>query len=630
MLDWALIGMQNGEVMAYDLDREKKAPFKLPNFLQEQNARAKYGLHPIVDMQLHPRDIGQLLIGYAEGAVIYSFKQNKPLKTFVYEVPPGAPGGGYADPASTNTVRKPKLTHAMWHPTGTFIATAHDDGSLVFWDPKDGRVLMARTLEDTKVNMPGAPADPVLREPYFKIAWCCKENPDDTGVLVAGGQQGLAPTKGLTFLDLGITPVYATSSWQILSDQFQGKRQHIMPTPPAAEVIDFCLVPRKSPHFAGAQDPIAVIALLNSGELITLSFPTGHPISPTNQLPPSLAFVHPFVSSISVAAVDRTRWLGMTETRQQGPPILNGGAEAAKPLKRYETRNIVQTAHNDGTVRIFDAGQGDELENSSQLQVDVARALGRWENVDISAVSMAGVTGELAVGTKQGEVVIYRWGTNKLFGRESPSAVESRPGGLTNISERAEPSLKNGLQPHILYDMAQGPISALKISDVGFIAVGSENGVISIIDLRGPAVMFSASMSDFLKQEKRSSFLKSSKKDTATSTADWPTVIEFGVMTLDGDDYSSILCFVGTNQGRCATFKILPQGAGFTAKFAGATHLDGKVISINPMTVDTGASAHATQPAVAGLRNGEQVHGVVCVGKIRAPLFLSHSGVQVL
>ncbi|KAI1019531.1 hypothetical protein LB505_000380 [Fusarium chuoi] len=36
------------------------------------------------------------------------------------------------------------------------------------------------------------------------------------------------------------------------------------------------------------------MVLLSSGELITLSFPSGYPISPTNQLHPSVSFVHPF------------------------------------------------------------------------------------------------------------------------------------------------------------------------------------------------------------------------------------------------------------------------------------------------------------------------------------------------
>jgi syntaxin-binding protein 5 len=364
MLDWAFIGLQNGEVIAYDLDREKIAPLRLPNFWRERNPRAR--LLAVVSMQLHPRDIGQLLIGYTEGAVIYSFKQNRPIQYFQYEVPAGAPGGN-ADPQAAQNVRRPKLTQVFWHPTGTFVGTAYDDATIVIWDPKEARIIMARTVIDTHVNSPGkqtnafgsTPGTFALKEPFARIAWCCKENPDDTGIIIAGGVPTTLPQKGMTFLELGPTPVYATSSWPILTSHFEAKRQHFLPTPPGAEIVDFCLVPRVSPHFAGAQDPIAIIALLTSGELITLSFPSGNPISPTNQLPPSVSFVHPFVTSIAVSAVDRTRWLGMTENRQQGPLLLRGGAEGAHHLRRHEARNVVQMAHGDGTIRIWDAGHGD-------------------------------------------------------------------------------------------------------------------------------------------------------------------------------------------------------------------------------------------------------------------------------
>lgn len=540
MLDWALIGTQAGDVFAYDLDREKLAPLRLPNFWKISNPKAR--LVPIVSLQLHPRDIGQLLIGYAEGAVIYSFKQNTPIKFFSYEVPVGAPGG-LGDPMTSNTVRRPHLTQAIWHPTGTFIATAYDDASMVFWDPKDGRIIMARSLTSTHLNESVArePLAFTLKEPFAKLAWVCKENnPDDTGLLLAGGAPTTSSDKGLTFLDLGVTPVYATSTWPILTDHFEAKKQHVLPTPPGAEVVDFCLIPRTSPHFAGAQDPIAVIALLSSGELVTLSFPSGYPISPTNQLHPSISFVHPFVNSIALASIDRGRWLGMTENRQQGAPILQGGVESIKPLRRYEARNVIQMAHGDGTIRIFDAGHADELENSNMLQVDVARALDRFEDVNISSLNMASQTGELVVGTSSGEVVIYRWGGNKAFGHEQ-QAIETRAGGITDISSRSEPSLKEGLQPFVLYDMAQGPVSVVKMSDVGFVGVGSEAGVFSILDLRGPAVIFTSSMAEFVKTDKRSSFLKKSSGQPSPKP-EWPIVIEFGVMTLEGDTYSSIAC----------------------------------------------------------------------------------------
>lgn len=617
MLDWAFIGLQNGEVIAYDLDREKVAPLRLPNFWRDRNPRSR--MLQVVSMQLHPRDIGQLLIGYAEGAVIYSFKENAPLRYFEYEVPAGAPGGD-SEPLSSQKARKPRLTQVFWHPTGTFIGTAYDDASMVIWDPKDGRIVMARTLTDANVDKPGTksqsfgntPGTFAVKEPFAKIAWCCKGNPDDTGILVAGGVPTTLPEKGMTFIDLGPTPVYQTSTWASLSDHFNVKKQNRLPTPGGAEIVDFCLVPRASPHFAGAQDPVAIIALLSSGELVTLSFPTGHPISPTNQLHPSVSFVHPFVTLISASLIDRGRWLGMTEKRQQGPDLLRGGVEGSRHIRRSEARNIVQTVHGDGTVRLWDAGHGDEIENSAMLQVDVARALDRFDDVNITTVSL-GSTGELAAGTSAGEVVVYRWGSNKAYGREAPQPIRVNRGGITDISPRSEPTLKEGLQPFVLYDMAQGPISAVKVSAVGFIGIGSESGTFSIIDLRGPAVIFNASISEFTKAEKHSGFRK---RSSVQSAPDQVVVIEFGVMTIEGDSYSSIGCFVGTNLGKVLTFKILPQQNGtYTAQFGGSTAFADKIISITPIVASTGQLALATGESVGALRNGQQTSGTLVVGK---------------
>ncbi len=529
----------SGDIIAYDLDREALAPFRIPNLWKERNPKAR--ILPVVTMALHPRDIGTILIGYSEGAVIFSFKQNKPTKYFQYELPPGAPGGD-SDPTSVNSIRRPRLSQATWHPIGTFIMTGHEDSSLVIWDPKDGRVVMARTLHDSNVDRPGAgsgsygaaPGTFSLKEPLFRVAWCSKQNPDDTGILIAGGASTTSPTKGLTFLDLGPTPNYATSSWQILSDHFAGaNRQRILPTPPKAEVVDFCLIPRTSPHYAGSHDPIAVLALLSSGEVVTLSFPSGHPIPPTNQLHVSLSYVHPFVNRIALASIDRTRWLGMTENRTRGPSILTGGAEATHTLKRYESRNIIQTAHADGTVRLWDAGHGDEIENEDVLQVDVARALGRLEDIEVTEMSMSGATGELAVGLSSGEMLVFRWDQNRNFGREIPRTGGDSFGGMTNIKGRADPALKEGLLPFTLLEGQSSPVTALKMSDVGFVGVGFEGGSIAVVDLRGPAVIYSAGLSDMTKPNKRGSLRRSDSHKQGKP--EWPTVMEFGVMTLEGD-----------------------------------------------------------------------------------------------
>ncbi len=625
--------------MAFDLDRERLSSLRIPNLWRsgpsggDPRARLAGGSGAgaptnLVTMQLHPRDAGQLLVGYMAGAVLYSFKQNEALKYFEYVVPPGAPGGNGETP---HLARRPRLTHALWHPTGTFVLTAHDDGSLVFWDPKDGRMLTARTLYATGVEQPTAsPPPPHVLEPYVQIVWCCKKNPEDTALLIAGGLAMDAPEKGLTFLELGPAPVYATSSWQILADHCNskgGKRQSLLATPPGTEVTGFCVAPRESPHHGGASDPIAVFALLNSGEMLTMSFPSGYPISPTNQLHPSLSFVSPFVSTFAMATMARERWLGLTETRHLGEPLLRGGAEAARPRRRYERRNILQTAHADGTVRLWDVGHGDDIENAAQLQVDVARALGRDHDVDVSALSLAANTAELAVGTRQGEVVVFSWGANRTMSRGAGAADQAplapNPSGFTDISTRTEDTLQDGLQPWVRYEMMQGPITALRMSNVGFVAAGSANGYLSIVDMRGPALIFHGSMAELTKSaDKRPSLFGgklggSSSSSGSSGPRDWPVVLEFAVLTLDGKTYSSLVCLVGTNAGKVLTFELLPAGASYSAKLAGVTDCKDRIVAICPIVSETGAPASATGAAVAGLRSGQHVNGTLVVATQR-------------
>ena len=445
------------------------------------------------------------------------------------------------DPTHRKVSRFPRLTQSIWHPTGTFVLTGHEDSSIVIWDPKDGRKLIARSLEACHIDKPvhvmeepgPLPGTFAVKEPLFKIAWCSKADPDETGILIAGGQPSTVVAKGLKFIDLGHTPNYATSSWQLLAEHFEKpKSLQTLPTPPNTDVIEFCLIPRTSPHYAGSHDPIAIIALLSSGELITLSFPSGHPINPTNQLHIALTYVHPFVSRIDMSFIDRTRWLGMTEKRSHGPLILTGGAEGTYSVRRFANRNVLHTAHVDGTVRIWDAGHGDEIENENVLQVDVARSVGRSNDVEIAKMSMSGSTGELAVGLRTGEAVMFRWAGNPKFGKDVLHE-SSRGFGLESIKDCADPGLKEGLQPLTLLKRDYGSVTALKMSDIGFVAVGFESGNISIIDLRGPAVIFDAHSRDFAYHHKHGSVRRSNSR--SQTKPEWPTSIEFGVMTLENE-----------------------------------------------------------------------------------------------
>ena len=620
-LDYAVLGMANGDILAYDLDREGLAPFRLPCLWQEQNPRVKH--MPVVNLAFHPRDIGKLLIGYAQGAAVYSFKQNESKILLHYRLPPGAPGGD-ANPANMSIERIPRLTQALWHPTGTFVLTAHEDSSIVIWDPRQGRILSARSLTETHIDQPGsAPAQHIggfsQKMPILRIAWCCKEDPDDTGLLFAGGTSTNEPSKGLTFIELGRTPNYTTASWQVLSDHFDNpKRQRILPTPPGAEITDFCMIPRKSPWFAGAQDPLAILALTSGGELSTMSFPSGFPISPTNQLNLSMTLVHPFVTNMHHTTVDRGRWLGMTETRRSGPKIVVGGAEATHPLKRFEGRNIVLAAHADGTARIWDAGHGDEIENQRVLEADVCRAVGRHSNVSITKLAMSGPSGELAAGLQSGELVIFKWQKNPRPGQEPPPPHPIAPCTLSSVSDQKDPSLVEGFHAFSLLNQQDGPVTAVQVSDVGFVAAGFQGGSIVVIDMRGPATILDTHVTEFAQKE-RSAFRRRSNSVKQSHA----TCIEFSVMTLEGDSYSSILLHVGTSTGTLITLKILPAQVGrYEVQHAGSVALDDSVVSICPISSATGKPAFATQEAVSSLRNGAKIDGVVlAVSKSDARIF---------
>ncbi|KAL4918546.1 lethal giant larvae like, C-terminal-domain-containing protein [Aspergillus aurantiobrunneus] len=614
-IDYAFIGLQNGEIVAYDLDRQNMTPFRIPNLWAQRNPRSR--LCPVLSLAFSPRDIGKILIGYPDGAVTFSFKQNVPQHYFEYEVPPGALGGNSEVPA--REPRKPRLTKALWHPNGIFILTVHEDNSLVFWDTKDGRKLLARSISTPNIDQPGvlpersAASESAVgfKDPITDIAWCVKANGDDSGLLIAGGKLRDERNKNLTFLDLGPSPNYQTSSWAMITTYLEKPRPLAeLAIPPGAEVVSFCVIPRNSPYYGGAHDPIAVLALLSSGELVTLSFPSGHPIPPTNMLPPSLTLVHPFVNKITLTPVDRGSWLGLKERRSHGPKFIQGGAEARKHLKRLESRNVITAAHADGTVRVWDLGHDDEIENSEIIQVDLARAVGRRVGIDVTEMSLGGSGGELSVGLRSGEVIIFRWGSNQNFGLEEPPGANNGPGELTNIAHRTDPGLKQGLLPLTLLNMQQGPVTALKHSPVGFVAAGFEGGSIAIVDLRGPAIIHTADLSALTKQNKRSGFLKS--RGSGESVPEVPTSIEFGIMTLEGEDYSSICCFVGTNRGNLATFKVLPSSGGaYMASFAGAVALEDRVIDIIPVNVDDGSLTLATGHAFGGLRNGARVNGAV-------------------
>lgn len=527
--------------MTYDLDRLTPSPLKIPNLFRNEDPRTRYT--SVVSLEFHPRDIGSLLIGYHVGAAIYSLKSDQSVKYMQYIVPAGAPGGDQKG-SFPQMERFPPLVKAVWHPTGTFVLTVHNDNSLVFWDPKDIRIVLARTLTNSYIDQPGTAQGgdlPSAKEPISNVSWCCKQDPDDTGLLISGGQE-VTGEKAITFWDLGPTPIYHTSSWQALAEHFANpKSERRIYTPPSSEVRSLTLIPRASPFFANAQDPLAIITLLSSGELLTLTFPSGYPITATNYLPISLSFVHPFAHKLALSHVNRSRWLGWTERRFSGPKILHGGSEVSRTVRKTDSRDIVQMAYSDGIIRLFDIGYADRIENPTVLQVDLARAVGRYDNILVSQMSLSGESGEFSVGLESGEMIIFKWGPNKQRDNPGPSADDkssiassaknNRRGEVYEILDRTDPTLKQGFIPYLFLDQGKGAVTALKQSDIGFTCVGYKDGTLNVVDLRGARLALHAHLSEFNKPAKLALF----RRRSVDPVVDWVTCIEFGILMLEDD-----------------------------------------------------------------------------------------------
>lgn len=172
----------------------------------------------------------------------------------------------------------------------------HIDGSFAFWAVEDeDQPLLVRTLDDLDVHVvDGHKLEEILpkdhrpmmddqqrspREPIFKLSWSGSPNPSDprggeTSLVVLGGQFGGDPS-GINVLWLPrFNPPEAPASSVATTGLHpffrKAIRQSIDPLDAyfyatSGITQDFLLIPRDSPHFSGAWDPVTIL-LLSEGE----------------------------------------------------------------------------------------------------------------------------------------------------------------------------------------------------------------------------------------------------------------------------------------------------------------------------------------------------------------------------
>lgn len=614
-MDWLFLGLENGQVIVYDVDRGTMSSFRIDNL--QKSLMAKLRLSPVIDMAIHPRDPSLLLVCYTETAIVFSLVKSEILFGLRYEVPSGAPGGD-SDPKIIGQYRYPPLLQALWHPNGHHILTVHFDGSLVFWDATEGNLLQARTLTDTDVNVHRKVSametgGSVNNLPITHVSWNCTQNPEETSVLIAGGHSFEGAMQGLTMLDFGVTPAVAITSYQAMGNHYRSpRRQRVFPTPQHSEIVDFIMIPKENPYYAGCHDPFALVTIMKSGEITCITYPDGLPISSVGALPSAFAWAESFVSSMAMASVPRSEFLGMLGSVPSCDSFFTGGAPARRHLRKFDQRNALCTGHSDGTVRIWDASHG-ELETSKVIELDVSEAVKRHEKNEVKHISFSGRSAELVVALETGEVILYKFGSGKLLDLSNYMEtlnISDSPPQIQDIRGRTTLKRDGFLPSSIINNLSNGRVTSVVNSHVGFVAIGYENGSVVVIDRRGPALIFSVSLSQLA--TKKSSFMK---KAPGTKGGEYPTALEFGIYSLGDDKYSSIVFTVGSSTGNVYTFRVIPNSnGGYSVQFDSSTAATETAIkSVIPINMVTGTSAVATMEEMNRLSQGILISGGLIV-----------------
>lgn len=358
-LDWLFLGMKDGTILAWDLLAEQLSPsFKVRNqyfdrqedwrLMGERYAVPRYHISSVLQLAIHPTDLGMLLITYADGACLFSIKENT-TKTF-YECIIPAMG--------TGTELKPALTCSGFSPDGQFVVIACVDGTFAFFDVKEGDTpLQVRNLEEANINRvqhTSASDRPEIFDPIMDLQWCCRQDPTDTYLIIAGGLSN--NLKGISVLDYGRPPARAAD----MSEYFaMPQRQKILPIS-RATVLSMTALGTASPYHV-AHDPHCLSVVDSAGQLHVLNLPGGQ-TSNVLRLPSALSLSFPHRTTFASGALSRTLLSAMTSQQKhitlQFPALLVGGASRLKKTTMIRNGAVLCTVHKGCLLRIYDRIHG--------------------------------------------------------------------------------------------------------------------------------------------------------------------------------------------------------------------------------------------------------------------------------
>lgn len=609
-MDWLILGLNNGSLLFYDVDRLSLTPMRIDNL--QKVVMPKQKMSAVLSIEWHPRDLGSILVTYSHCAIQYSLSGGGIKNAFVYRLESNCRGFEHANTVETGGKKKLfgsskevilHVTEAHYHPNGLHVVTVHGGGTLVFWDATNATLLEARTVKETGLHKQGPPV--VLEESQeTRVKWITGQDPELTLLLITGASR--AQPDIIDILDFGYTLKYSLTSHEKQGDFYshpqEGQRKvqvkfnRRLPEQGPLEYITqiLPLAADAQPYFNGGHNPARVV-LLSSLGAVYLS--TISPLAAPNfTLPPSLATIVPPITFSSVQPVKRVDWFSILSNRRTKGSLnalLTGGAPTNKQYPRClgldeHIHNISISAHESGTVCFTDLTSGEYNDDDTTVQIDLKNTLSDGsESASYRPVyvSCSFQSRELLVGLANGNVAICKYTKSTINPASNPPAQagydqcqlqhENGDARIVDLSRRV---LGNFSQPSfmpasLLQVGTNNKISCLNMCNAGFAAIGYKSGRLVVCDIsRGPAVILN---------------LENITKHLPSVTGEcYITAIEFAIMEFGQDGYSSLLMMVGTNAGgNFLIFKIVPQpNGGFDVVFAD------KTLALNYKSTDTGAS----------------------------------------
>ncbi|KAF9955977.1 hypothetical protein BGZ65_003053 [Modicella reniformis] len=414
--NWLFHGLRDGTVDVFDVYRGQAVPYRIPNILPEGN---KHSL--VISIKAHPRDNNQLLIAYNTGVALWNLKQKSVIRTFIYEIPPGAMGGVSAGDGTLglNGGRYPQVTVISWRPDGIGFVSGYDDGCFVFWDIRQEKPVLARTIHEINVNIPGTrPAserDAAQFVPIYQLSWCFQGRKDETTLIVAGGTGSIDPY-GLHLFDFTAKPDYRNP-----------KRHYTLTL--ESDMLDFVVLPRESPWFNGALDPVSILVLTNRGGVISFGFASPIP----QALPSTLSFIEPRLIAAKVyGQLPQDLYNHLVNgrnhgtTRQVMPRIPLRGIQLGPIDDSRLCRDILVTAHGDRSIRFW---EGATFRPLHHLTVELDHLFFK-DQVEIVMFEFSVYNQVLVVGFSNG---------NWIYGRPSiQSGLSRQPSHARTMTEEFE------------------------------------------------------------------------------------------------------------------------------------------------------------------------------------------------